>query len=355
VKATHLIAVIEAIGGAVSLSPDCKHIRCRLPRGWDDLLKDVREERGELITLLSGTGSTQSGQQEASSHGQDLKLVSSPSDLIDRWLNANCAINSYCFSNPHALYRAFRSLTNSPTCPTEPEFLDRLFALGFVKDGERMIPGLVLAVDLEAAQEYEQNGTSSIDGQTRISDKEGQMPLIVSRKTKRYELPDEGEHLAVLADVIDLGEANTAKDKKPRIRFVWLLEQRDSEGKHIAVWVSYPNSLYLKSHLCKTVTTLLGRDPGDRFDLETLLGKNARVLIRHSEGNGRVFADIVETLKPRKSDHGFQLPPDFARASSNNGKNGESQATRNQRVILTRSRPRICQIPPTIQNNRLCQ
>ena len=329
-RATHLITIIEAVGGALSLSPDGKHIRCRLPRGWDDLLNEIREQRDELIKVLSSMGGTQSFRKEAQSQTHDLKLVNSaPGDLIDRWLNANCAISSHGLSNPHSLYRAFQSVTNSPNCPTELEFQDRLFALGFATSGERMIPGLVLAVDLEAAQEYEQSGTRSNHGQTRISDKEDQVPLIVSRKTKQYELPDEGEHLAVLADVIDLDEANTAKDKKPRIRFVWLVEQRDSEGKQIAVWVSYPNSFHVKSNLCKTVTTILGRDPGCLFDLETLLGKNARILIRHQERDGRVFANVVETLKPRKSDHALQLPPDFPRASSN-GKNGQLPATKNQ-------------------------
>jgi hypothetical protein len=141
-----------------------------------------------------------------------------------------------------------------------------------------------------------------------------------SAQTARSEVQNASSRLLALFNL------DAAQDKKPRIRFVWLVEQRDSEGKQIAVWVSYPNSLYVKSHLCKTITTLLGRDPGNRFDLETLLGKTARILIRHNERNGRVFANIVETLKPRKSDHVLQLPPDFVRASSN-GRSGQRHPT----------------------------
>ena len=37
------------------------------------------------------------------------------------------------------------------------------------------------------------------------------MAMIISTKPKQYELPDEGEHRAVLCDIVDLGEVRETK------------------------------------------------------------------------------------------------------------------------------------------------
>jgi hypothetical protein len=149
------------------------------------------------------------------------------------------------------------------------------------------------------------------------------MSLIISVQRKQYELPDEGEHLAVLADVIDLGEVRTTFGMKEKVRLIFLVQQRDSEGKHIAVACSYNKTLYEKSNLCKAVKTILGRDPEDTFHLETLLGANVRLVLDHHAYDGRTFAGIVAILRPRKGDPTFVVPAEFVRAKDRqNGGNG---------------------------------
>jgi hypothetical protein len=152
------------------------------------------------------------------------------------------------------------------------------------------------------------------------------MALLVTTQHKHYELPDEGEHLAVLADVVDLGEVDTEYGKKDRVRFIWLVQQRDSDGKHIAVAYSYNKSLYEKANLRNAVKVITGRDPGDSCDLETLLGSNVRLVIEHYTHDGRSFAGIAAMLWPRKGETAFAVPADFIRAKDRNsvGSGGNS-------------------------------
>jgi hypothetical protein len=50
--AAQLVATIKAAGGIVTLSPDGVHVRCRLPLGFDSLIEQLRQCRGEVLTLL---------------------------------------------------------------------------------------------------------------------------------------------------------------------------------------------------------------------------------------------------------------------------------------------------------------
>jgi hypothetical protein len=150
------------------------------------------------------------------------------------------------------------------------------------------------------------------------------MPMVVSSPKKQYELPDEGTALAVLADVIDLGKVETAYGPKERVRFKWFVEQTGKDGKPINLIQSFNKSMHEKSTLRKTVKSVLGRDPGDSFDLETLIGSNARLVIEHNEYEGRTFANITAVIKPEKGARLLTVPKDFVRFAKNQSKSGPS-------------------------------
>jgi hypothetical protein len=160
-------------------------------------------------------------------------------------------------------------------------------------------------------------------------DKEHVMALIVTATQKQFERADEGEHLAVLADVIDLGEVDTKYGRNHMVRFVWLVEQRDKEGKQISVTRSYTRSLHEKASLRKVIKAIHGRDPGNSFDLETLLGTNMRLVIEHREYEDRVIAFIAVMLKPRKGDTTLTVPSDFVRAINRKSVGNKTAVDRN--------------------------
>jgi hypothetical protein len=252
------------------------------------------------------------------------------SGLLHQWLRDECVLNWLFASNAKIMRREFRKWAGLPPS-YDGAIADQLRLLGFTPNEDDMLSGLALAADFLAALQYERARTSLPANDGRTFEKGGtSMSLIVTTTPKQYELPDEGEHLAVLADVIDLGEVDTQYGKKDRVRFIWLVEQRDKEGKLIAVVISYTKSLHDKASLRKAVKAILGRDPGNSLDLETLLGTNMRLVIEHSEYEGRAFAAIAVMLRPRKGDAVLRVPSDFVRSKSpsgggtppNNGNNG---------------------------------
>ena len=150
------------------------------------------------------------------------------------------------------------------------------------------------------------------------------MTMLVTTVPKQYELPDEGEHVAVVADLLDLGIVETANGPKHRVRFIFVIQQLNSEGKHIRVASSYNWTLHEKASLRKASTSILGHDPGLTLDLETLLGKNVRLVIEHKTREDRVYANIVAILRPVKGAVAFPIPKDFVRAQN---KNADGSAT----------------------------
>jgi hypothetical protein len=102
------------------------------------------------------------------------------------------------------------------------------------------------------------------------------------------------------------------------------VEQTGKDGKPITLIQSFNKSMHEKATLRKTVKSILGRDPGDSFDLETLIGSNARLVIEHNESEGRTFANITAVIKPEKGARLLTVPKDFVRFAKNQSKSGPS-------------------------------
>lgn len=327
--AFELIATIKTVGGGVELSADGERVRCKLPRGVGGLLEQVRQHRNEILEVLRGCEKPTANDQKTEHAACNLLDVqpnqANFGDLVNQWLHDECVLSSRCASSPRGLQRAFSAWANIPLAAgTEEAFVKHLQMLTFAQE-EGMIPGLVSAADfLEAVRrDQERKSLPADDGRNSQTGEIG-MSMIITNKQKQYELPDEGEHLAVLADLIDLGEVDTTYGKKDRVRFIWLVQQCDTEGKQIAVAYSYTKSLHEKASLRKVIKIMLGRDPEDSFDLETLLGMNIRLVIEHQARDERTFATIVAMLKPRKGDPVLAIPRDFVRTQNRNGITGKS-------------------------------
>jgi hypothetical protein len=140
------------------------------------------------------------------------------------------------------------------------------------------------------------------------------MTMITNVKLQ-FELAGEGDHRAVLADVVDLGKEETEYGVKDRVQFRWLVEQKGSDGKPLMVRQRPHNkSMHEKANLRQDIKRLIGKDPGDSFDPETLLGENAILNIEHYTKDGRTYANVVMIRRPTTGDPVLKIPDGFERA-----------------------------------------
>jgi hypothetical protein len=133
------------------------------------------------------------------------------------------------------------------------------------------------------------------------------MSLIVEsggHNNKQYPVASEGAHRAQLLQVKDLGLQETRFGAKHRVRFVWEIEdERAPDGSTLRCFQSFNLSFDVKSHLRKAVKQILGRDPGDRFDLESLAGTRATLIVGHDEGaEGKLYANVRAVLPVKSVD-----------------------------------------------------
>jgi hypothetical protein len=128
-----------------------------------------------------------------------------------------------------------------------------------------------------------------------------------------FELLPEGSHPCVLADIADLGERPTKFGIKPQVRFVWLSNLSGSNGYRLGTISQYNVNLHPDSYLSAAIRVLTGSYPASEFDLESLIGLNAVLVIEHTSSNGRDFAAIRTLLRPGKNAEKVTIPPGYKR------------------------------------------
>jgi hypothetical protein len=147
--------------------------------------------------------------------------------------------------------------------------------------------------------------------------------------SKQYEIANEGEHVAVLGAVQDLGLVYNAKFDKEcqRVRFVWLVgdETEAETGNPLLVFQSM-NLKLTRSPMSKLFETLLdatGKPPDPDMDLEKLVGLQARIVVVHRQGDNREYANVDRVLPPAPEQN-VEIPiswwaPKVYRRNSENG------------------------------------
>src|SRR5581483_2384739 len=112
--------------------------------------------------------------------------------------------------------------------------------------------------------------------------------------------PSEGVQAAVLADVVDLGIQETKFGKKDKVRFVYLLEEKDSKGEPKRAFQTFTKSLNEKAQLRKTLAQLGAKFDGKAIDLETYVGAQVSLVLGFEDGtDGKKYARIISIMKPR--------------------------------------------------------
>lgn len=140
------------------------------------------------------------------------------------------------------------------------------------------------------------------------------MPIVVNINSGTdYEPVSEGVHSAVLADIIDLGKVQTAFGEKDKVRFVWLTDEADENGRTKRISKSYTKSLHEKANLRKDVEKIIGKPLGSAtsFDVERLIGAQNQLVVEHNEGtDGKVYGNVKAIMKPKEK---IAIPADFER------------------------------------------
>jgi hypothetical protein len=117
---------------------------------------------------------------------------------------------------------------------------------------------------------------------------------------KQFELASEGVHHAKLIEIRDIEPAvNPMGKEKERVRFIWeLRDEMNSAGAPMRVFQTLNLSLHPQSFLSKAIFDITGREPGMQFDLDTLVGAEADLVIKHNQGaDERTYANVVSILR----------------------------------------------------------
>lgn len=122
------------------------------------------------------------------------------------------------------------------------------------------------------------------------------MTRFVRYVPKPFELAPEGIHPARLVEIKDIKPGpNGRGEEKERVRFSWELKGVfTSNGDPMRVFDTYNLSLHPKSFLCGAIRGIIGREPGEEFDIDSLLGVERDLALKHNEGDdGKTYCNIV--------------------------------------------------------------
>lgn len=156
--------------------------------------------------------------------------------------------------------------------------------------------------------------------------------MIAKAKTKDFEPCPEYTGRAMCVDVTPLKKVTTAYGEREVFRFVFEIDEEREDGSRWCVWSSgFTLTLSEKASLRKFLRNWLGRELTqaelDGFDVETMLHKDAFIVVNHNSKDGVTFANIasctplrgVEPLKPSGK---FVRAQDRAQDRDKNGGGG---------------------------------
>lgn len=172
------------------------------------------------------------------------------------------------------------------------------------------------------------------------------MPLVVTTAGGDRELAPEGEHNAVIAFVLDLGEQVTPWGTKQQVAIGYELAARTEKGERFHLTEQYSATLWeskLKDHL----EGMLGRPLTDAqieegVDLEKLVGYGLTVIVAHKEKKSGGMRDYVYRTQKKapateKLDIEHAEPPDWLKAKVN--LRGKVRAKESEAAILGQDDP----------------
>ena len=143
------------------------------------------------------------------------------------------------------------------------------------------------------------------------------MAIPIPRNT--YERPTQvGLVPGVCCDAQDLGVQETQFGKKHQVSLAWQLEEKNSKGERFVVWRRFTASLDRRASLRKTLelwrTKPYTDAELDKFDLESVLGAPAMLLLEEKPGkDGDVFVNVAQVAPLPKGMPVLKVDPGYVR------------------------------------------
>ena len=135
--------------------------------------------------------------------------------------------------------------------------------------------------------------------------------------TRKHPQPSNGSHLAVLADIEDMGIQNTSFGDKPTLRLTFLVDEKDPHGELFRVTDFCTASAHDKAKLSRYARALLGNDPGDDLETEDLIGRCCGLETEQKANTkGKVYPRIISCRPLRTDECGPAIPLGFQRAKN---------------------------------------
>lgn len=148
---------------------------------------------------------------------------------------------------------------------------------------------------------------------------------LTAQSNKPFDTHPEYNGNAVCVDVTPPKTVQTDYGPKEQFRFVFETTQLRDDGKPYLVWSrGFNTTLGEKSALRAFLKQWFGRDltaaEQQEFDTDTLIGRNAQIVIVHNEGrNGEVYANIG-LIRPDKSGAGLKPSGKYTRVKDRQDK-----------------------------------
>jgi hypothetical protein len=142
--------------------------------------------------------------------------------------------------------------------------------------------------------------------------------LIVSGKGNFAPHPDGGPYAAVCVDVVNMPQRQTKYGLQDKVRIVFEteLEMEPDDQGGVRPWLQmafFGKTIGEKSNLRKFLKSWRGRDftpeELEAFNLETLVGAQARLIIEHTQDGTDTYANITAILR---TENGKILKPSGA-------------------------------------------
>jgi hypothetical protein len=139
---------------------------------------------------------------------------------------------------------------------------------------------------------------------------------MIIEKNGTYENPKSGAYIGVVADVAELLNVPGRFGPKNKIRIIWVLDTKDSQGKPYRVMEQINASINEKSRLYEIAKGILGAPPNAKsFDTESLMGKANQLFIVVERGeDGRDYAHVKGILPLPAGAVIPAIPADFVRS-----------------------------------------
>jgi hypothetical protein len=139
------------------------------------------------------------------------------------------------------------------------------------------------------------------------------MITLTASSSGTWENPEQGQHPAVLCDVILNKEEQTTYGEKDMLYLYFQLDTKMEDGRRHTIRRKFTASLNPKANLNKFLSKWRGKtiQDGESINFKSLIGRGCMLEIEHSEGqDGRIWANIFRATPLAKGDW-IKVDPDY--------------------------------------------